>query len=112
MTALIDQIEMVGLGVEAGLIGREDGAELLSALSDGGLTVLGARDAIDNHREMRDRYERIGRHASRMVILLTAVQDATSDEERDLRWAAANAEMDQRLAAMRAAYQRLYGGDR
>lgn len=108
--ALIDQIEMLGESVDGGLIGLEEAADLLAGLSGGRLTILGARDVIANHKGARERYERIGRCAGRMVDLLTAVQNAADDGERELRLAAARAEMDQGLAEMRSAYRRLYGG--
>lgn len=55
--ALVDQIEMLGIGVDGGLIDRDAAAELLAKLSKGGLTKVGAEDAIAKHRGMRQTYE-------------------------------------------------------
>jgi len=45
--ALIDDIEFFGSRVDAGDIGREQAARLLAEASNGGLTILGARQVID-----------------------------------------------------------------
>jgi hypothetical protein len=110
MMPLVDYIEMLGSCADGGIIDREEAARLLTEYSNGGLTLLGARDAIARHRTIRAEYNRIFRDASRMVVLLTAVENATDDQDRGLRLAAAQAETDQQLAEMRDEYRRRYGG--
>lgn len=61
--ALIDQIELLGSSVEADIIGHDEAAHLLVEYSDGGLTRLGALDALDQHRSMQSRYEKCARRS-------------------------------------------------
>jgi hypothetical protein len=53
--ALIDDIEFYGSRVDAGDIDREKAAQLLAEASEGGLTLLGAKQAIDTWQGVRER---------------------------------------------------------
>lgn len=55
----VDIIEMLGESVDGGLIDRPEAEILLSELSGGGLTVIGARDLLGRWREVRLQYERL-----------------------------------------------------
>ncbi|MCX5000925.1 hypothetical protein [Streptomyces longwoodensis] len=55
--ALIDDIEFYGSRVDAGDLSRAKTAQLLAAASSGGLTLLGAEQAIDDWKDTRARLE-------------------------------------------------------
>ncbi len=55
--ARIDDIEFFGSRVDAGDIGREQAARLLAEASNGGLTILGARQVIDTWQGVRAQLE-------------------------------------------------------
>jgi hypothetical protein len=55
--ALIDDIEFYGSRVDAGDIHRAQAAEQLAAASNGGLTLLGPEQAIDDWKGTRQRLE-------------------------------------------------------
>ncbi|MFF1358695.1 hypothetical protein [Streptomyces sp. NPDC058297] len=57
--ALIDDIEFYGSRVDAGDIDRAQAAQLLAQASGGGLTVLGAEQAIDTWKGQRARGEQM-----------------------------------------------------
>lgn len=99
--ALIDHIEMLGTAADEGLIDREEAAVLLAELSEGGLTLVGARSAIATHRGLRDRYAAIFVRSARAVEVLTAVTTAETPEEKYAAEAARIAWTDQEVAAMR-----------
>lgn len=46
MTALVDQLESLGLAMDEGLISREEAVDLLVEFRQGGLTPLGAADML------------------------------------------------------------------
>lgn len=102
MSALIDKIEMLGSAVDEGLMDREEAAVLLAELSEGGLNLLGARNAIATHRGLRERYIAFFVRSARAVEVLTAVATAETPEEKYAADAARIAWSDQEIAAMRA----------
>lgn len=61
MTALVDQLESLGLAMDQGLISREEAVALLVEFRQGGLTPLGAADMLREWPEARARYEAIWR---------------------------------------------------
>ncbi|MGW2724774.1 hypothetical protein [Streptomyces sp. NPDC001492] len=70
--ALIDDIEFYGSRVDAGDITRDEAAHLLAEASNGGLTLLGAEQAVDGWKGTRARLER--QHAD-TVDSLRALQN-------------------------------------
>jgi hypothetical protein len=51
--SLVDKIEELGAAIDAGQIGRDEAALQLQQYSDGGLTRLGAVDALAKWRTVR-----------------------------------------------------------
>lgn len=79
--ALIDRIEMLGAGVDDGIIDRDDAAALLVQYADGGLTTVSALWTLDNHRGMRARGENAIADIGAAVEAMRAVRAAATPEE-------------------------------
>lgn len=98
--ALIDQIEMLGIAVEEGLIDRDDAAELLAEYSNGGFTKRGALHTLDNHRGMRQRNEEAIADVAAAIKAIHAVETASTPEEFLAAHDAMLAEMARQRAAL------------
>jgi len=79
---LIDDIEFYGSRVDAGDIPREQAAQLLADSSDGKLTLVGARQAIDTWKGYRDRIDGL---SADVVDMLRAVRNGRPVPEHVLR---------------------------
>jgi hypothetical protein len=62
---LADDIEFYGRATDAGEMTRDAAAQALAAASDGGLTLHGAGDLIDNWQTARAKYREEFRRAAR-----------------------------------------------
>lgn len=99
--ALIDHVEMLGIGVEEGLIDRSEAARLLVEYSDGGLTLAGAHGVLDRHRTYRRDMDALLTSTERMLSALTALQTAETEQDRDAALTAMQAVQDQMRAKAR-----------
>lgn len=72
--ALTDKIEELGAAVDAGLVDRETATHQLQQYSDGGLTLVGARSALDRWQTVRAQYADITMRAELGVAACRAAQ--------------------------------------
>ncbi|RKR92753.1 hypothetical protein BDK92_7232 [Micromonospora pisi] len=70
--SLIDKIEELGAAVDAGLLDRATAAHQLVQYSDGGLTLYGAKESIDNWQTRRAAYADIFMNAELGVAAVQA----------------------------------------
>ncbi len=79
--SLLDMIEMLGAGVDDGLITADEAARRLVEFSDGGLTLRGARRQLARHRTIRADHARRIHDTRALLAAITAVRDASTPEE-------------------------------
>lgn len=92
---LVDYVEMLGEAAESGLIDRGEAAQLLADYSDGKFTPLGAARALQWHRTYRQEIRGLLISAEQLLSALTALQQATTEAERDAALTAIRSVEDQ-----------------
>lgn len=98
---LVDYVEMLGEAAESGLIDRDEAAQLLADYSDGKFTPLGAARALQWHRTYRQEIRGLLISAEQLLSALTALQQATTEAERDAALTAIRSVEDQIFAKQR-----------
>jgi hypothetical protein len=73
--ALIDDIEFYGRAVAAGEMTRTDATQALADASNGGLTLHGAAESIDNWQTARAKYQQVGRQAAQALDKIYGLDD-------------------------------------